>query len=440
MNRRLAGTIGAATLAGALLAASTAVAAPPSGLESYGAGSTATALQVTLLGQDLAFSRTGAVVTSTPQASADGAALLIAGTPVPEGAPSAAPDGEATNEVCGADIDTGRDIAPELELLSLALACVTTSAAIDGGSPAASSQGQALGLSVSGAPLSSTGPLAPVTEPLFDGVRELIGQLAPLDEQLAENLGISLESLVDSLLTSLDDGRVLAVSAGTTASDASADGEAGAVGAAAADGARIELFPDLPGGALLTITSGASSSQVVRDPVTAEATTEVNPAILTVSANDQLLGILGEIADQLTGGISQLSAASLPCSDANPLGDLVCIELAGERELTQAELEAMGLDFGEGTVGVASNAVRIQVLPILAEQLGGPGIGISLAETAAAANAVVALPAEPTPTATPETPRELPRTGADGLPLAGLIVLAGGAAVGLRLLRRSSLV
>jgi hypothetical protein len=439
MNRRLAGTIGAATLAGALLAASTALAAPPGGLESYGAGSTATALQVTLLGQDLAFSRTGAVVTSTPQASADGAALLVAGTPVPEGAPSSAPDGEPTNEVCAIDIDTGRDIAPELTLLGLALACVTTSATVDGGAPAATSRSEELGIAVSGAPLSATGPLAPITEPLFDGVRELIGQLEPIDEQLAENLGVSLDALVDNLLDTLDDGRVLAVSVAPTDSTASADAEAGVVGAASATGARIELFPDLPGGALITIVAGESSSRVVRDPVTAVATTEVNPAIVTVSANQQLLGILAEIAEQLSAGIAEVSAASLPCNEENPLVDLVCIELAGERDLSQAELEAMGLDFGDGTVGVASNAVRVQVLSVLAEQLGGPGIGISLAETAAAANAAVALPGEPTPTATPETPRELPRTGAAGLPLAGLAVLAGGAAVGLGLLRRSSL-
>jgi LPXTG-motif cell wall-anchored protein len=443
MKRRIATTLGVAALTGSILAASAATAAPPAGLATYGAGATGTALQVTLLGQDLAFARTGAVITDAPQAAADGAALLVAGTPVPSGAPSQQPGGEASNEVCPLAIDTGADLAPELELLNLALACVRTVATVEGGAPAAGSTGEVVSLSVSGAPLSPTGPLAPVTEPLLGGVRDLIGALAPIDEQLAENLGISLDALVNSLLDNLEDGRVLAVSAGATQSTAAASAEVGAAGRATADAARVELFPDLPGGALLTITSGASSAQVVRDPASAVATTEVVPAVLSVQANEQLLGILTQLTDALNTGVAQLSAASLPCDESNPLVDLVCIEVAGDRVLSADELAALGLDFGEGTVGVASNAVRIQALRVLAEQLGGPGVGISLAETAAAANATVELPAGPDVPRGPgpvAAPPELPRTGTDPLPVALLLGLVGAAGLALVLLRRSSVV
>ena len=52
-------------------------------LDPYGAGAYATALELTLLGQDLAVSTSSAAITSTPEAKADGAALLLAGTPRP---------------------------------------------------------------------------------------------------------------------------------------------------------------------------------------------------------------------------------------------------------------------------------------------------------------------------------------------------------------------
>src|SRR5437868_5335981 len=68
----------------------------------YGAGATAQALQLTLLGKDLAVSTTSAAISSKPEAKADGAALLLAGTPLPGGAPSAAPGGPATNKTCAA--------------------------------------------------------------------------------------------------------------------------------------------------------------------------------------------------------------------------------------------------------------------------------------------------------------------------------------------------
>jgi hypothetical protein len=441
MKRRITATIGAAALASTILAASVATAAPPAGLEDYGSGATGTALELTLLGQELAFSRTGAVVTSAPQAAADGAALLVAGTPVPDGAPSRAPDGESQNEVCPVDIDSGRDIAEELTLLGLNIACVRTTANIENGAPASTARSEELSLALLGAPLSTTGPIAPITEPLLGGVRDLIGALEPIDEQLAENLGISLDALVNSIIDTLDDGRLLAVSVAPTASTADASAERGVVARSEAAGARIELFPDLPGGALITVTVGDSWAEVVRDPETGEAKADASPALVTVQANNQLLGILGEIADQLNVALGQITSDQLGCNDANPLADVLCIELAATRNLGEAELEAKGLNFGEGTVGIAANAVRVQVLRVLADQLGGPGVGISLAESAAAAGAAVELPGQPAPPSLiPDIPRELPRTGADGLPLAGLALLAGGAALGLGLLRRSSLV
>src|SRR5262245_3032197 len=74
-------------------------------LDPYGAGAYASALELTLLGQDLAVSTTSAAITSKPEAKADGAALLLAGNPLPGAAPSAAPGGPATNKTCAINID-----------------------------------------------------------------------------------------------------------------------------------------------------------------------------------------------------------------------------------------------------------------------------------------------------------------------------------------------
>src|SRR3954464_3212993 len=71
----------------------------------FGAGATAQALQLTLLGKDIAVSTTSAAADSKPEAKADGAALLLAGTPVPGAAPSAAPGGPASNKTCAADVN-----------------------------------------------------------------------------------------------------------------------------------------------------------------------------------------------------------------------------------------------------------------------------------------------------------------------------------------------
>ncbi len=84
---------------GALALAPSAGAIANPKLDPYGAGAYASALEITLLGQDIAVSNTSAAITSTPEAKADGSALLIAGNPIPGATPAAAPGGPGDQQV-----------------------------------------------------------------------------------------------------------------------------------------------------------------------------------------------------------------------------------------------------------------------------------------------------------------------------------------------------
>src|SRR3954452_971324 len=105
-----------------------AQAAPPSGLKSYAAGSSASALLLSLLGQDVGVSATTAAVSSSPQATAaaDGAALLLAGNPVPGAAPSKDPGGATHASQCPGVVDLGDLTSGALDGLTADIACLTT--------------------------------------------------------------------------------------------------------------------------------------------------------------------------------------------------------------------------------------------------------------------------------------------------------------------------
>ena len=71
----------ATAAAAAVLITPPAQASPPDQLDGYAAGSSATALAINLVDQQLAFSSTTAAISSEgPTAAADGASLLVAGT------------------------------------------------------------------------------------------------------------------------------------------------------------------------------------------------------------------------------------------------------------------------------------------------------------------------------------------------------------------------
>lgn len=438
----------------AMAAVSALAATGPVGAEApagtYGAGGSATALVLTLLGQDLAVSDTVAAVGSEPKAAADGAALIIAGSPVPGAAPSAAPGGEATNEACAIDIDLGEQSGGALSALDAGVACVNTSAGIDDGAPRAESTTGEVIIDVT-SPAGTA--LEPILTPLFEAVPQvtepLFGALEPILGPVEEATEIEVRGVLDDLIADLQDETfVLAqIVVAPTVSQAAATAADGVVGRAGANGVTINILPGISAtladlglgiapieAPLLSVKLGQAVAEVVRDPATGAASTDGSAAqLLSIAANDQL-GILQELTGQVTEGINGLAIDQLGCTGDNPLADVLCIDLGAVRELTDAELTARGLDFGEGTVGIGASAANIQVLPIAAEALGGPAIGLRLAAADAAANLGAPLPA--TPEQPPAVNTRLPRTGADDL-LPVTLVLFAAAAGGLFLIRRT---
>jgi LPXTG-motif cell wall-anchored protein len=414
-------------------------------LDPYGAGAYATALELTLLGTDLAVSTSSAAITSTPEAKSDGAALLLAGTPVPGAAPSAAPGGPAANEVCAVDIDLAELTGGAISLAEAGLACVETTATADGAKTEATSASGELVINV----LAPGGTaLEPLLTPLFEGVESvtnpLLEALRPITGAVNDLTQIDLEAVLTGLIDDLQDETIVIaqIAVAPTASVTRATNAEGVLAHAGASGATIRVLPglapslvelglNLPGitEPLATIKVGVSSADVRRDPVTGAPNTEASYArILDVQLADTL-GILEQLTGVVSTALEGLSTGPLGCNDSNPLVDILCIDLGTVKDLSAQELQERNLFFGEGTVGVEATAAAIHVLPIAADALGGDVLGLLLGQSTAAANA---RPVAPPPTAPPIT--KLPKTGGGiGLPVAfGLFAVAGAAAVVLR--------
>jgi LPXTG-motif cell wall-anchored protein len=460
----------------ALLVTPPARAAGPDQLDGYAAGSSATALEITLVDQELAFSATSAAVSSEgpaegtagPTAAADGAALLLAGTPVPSGAPSQTPGGQPSNDACPVGVDLGDLTGGAASGLTVAIACVATEAAVAEGAPVASSESGEVTLQLNGL---SGEVLDPIVGPLVAALEDALGQVDQAvlctEGGLLDQLGvcevveqttqIDVDALVDEVIANvgeLGNGlfTVAQVRVAPALSQASADGERGVVASAGSSGVFIELFPGLAAqideivdqvipdaeadAPLLTLGLGNAQAEVVRHPATGEAVVKASAAqLLGVDVTDSL-GILSELLEvQVPGLVDTLAeaGAALSC-DGGALADLVCVDLGTVNDLDADELAARGYSFGEGTVGREATAAAVAVLPILGEQLGGTSVlGLELAQASAAANAVPAAPPAPTE----DVPLgELPKTGADvSTPLA--LGLFAAAAAGIAMVRRA---
>ena len=455
MFKRLA-AITASTGILALLVAPPATAGGPQGFSSYGAGSSATALVLTLLGEELAVSSTAAAVGSAPEAAADGAALLLAGTPVPGAAPSSTPGGLPSNEACPLQADLDEITMDALSALELEVACVRTQTSITDGAPAAESLTDETTILVTGL---GGAVLEPILTPLFENVdtvsQQLIDALDPIFAVVEDTTQVQLNTILEDILADLDETEVVLaeIVVGATASRDRANDVEGVVAEAASNAVTINLFPGLASqlveiagleinaaaDPLLSVVIGQAKASVVRNAATGAAEADASAAQLaSITAADEL-GIIQEITGQLTGAIDGLAVDQLSC-DGGALADIVCIDLGAVRELTAEEITARFPDLGAGAVGREASAASVAVLPILSEALGiaGPGVlGLSLATADAAAFAVPAggpLPFVPTPSA--PAPAPLPRTGAD-VPIPLALALFAAAGVGLAVVRRT---
>lgn len=440
----------------ALLITPAAQAKGPDKLKEYGAGSSATALVLSLLGEELAVSATTAAVGSQPQAAADGAALLLAGTPVPGAAPSSTPGGLAENSVCPIEADLAEITMGNLSGLELEVACLDTSAVVTDGAPAAESGSGEVTIIVRG-PGGTL--LEPILTPLLEGVTQVTDPicttLGPLCELIDDTVQIDIDQVMADLITAVgDDLFVLAeIVVAPTLSRARANDVDGVVAEAGSNGVTINLLPGIEsslaeltdllpienpsGGPLLQVKLGNANASVVRDPVSGAAAPDASAAqLLSITADDQL-GILTDITGQLTEAINGLAIEQLSC-DGGVLADIVCVDLGAVSELTAEELAVRYPDFGEGVVGREASAASVAVLPIASEALGLGDSGVLGLSLASADAAAYAIPAQAPPVAPPEprTSRSLPTTGAaSSLPVA--LALFAAATAGMAIIRRT---
>ena len=392
-------------------------------LDSYAAGAKATALDLTVFGQQLTISQTTAGLDSAPKAVANGNALI---TPLFE---SAGAPVTSTGE-----LRTGSDcqelaLPSPINLAALDLVCIATRAIVEAGNPISSATSEEVVIEIEAADLIADTPLADVVGEVQAGLGQLFDALVPVTEPLEEQTQIQLDEIVDGLLSEVQEGDVLVRITVAPTTSAGQRLQASAI----SNGVIVELLPNLPGGALAVATVGASSASVVRDITQPDApvTLDGSAAVLNVTYPNQLLGGLAVLTDAL-GEAVNVQIAQLACGPDNPLTDVICFTLGGTNELDQAEAAALGLDFGPSTKGMEASVLSMNLLGAAPEG----GIVLHVGHTAAAAGAAYVAP---TPPGLPrvDNPLEEARTGGGttALPLTlGLLAVGTAGAV---LVRRS---
>jgi LPXTG-motif cell wall-anchored protein len=395
-------------------------------------------------------------------AASDGAALLVAGTPLPSGAPSQTPGGQPSNGVDTVSVDLGDSTEGAADGVAADLAKVDTTATVTDGAPAATSGAAESLITVNGL---GGEVLTPLLGPLDDLLTDtLTAASAPVEATVCGLLPaqlcdagaiIDVDDAVDELIgdiDALDDEAftVAQVAVGASVSQASADATDGVIAEAGSTATRIDLFPGLAASLqaitglipnapaqepLLSVELGNATAKVVRDPVTGAAAPDASAAqLLDINLHDSL-GILDEVlGEQVPALVDSLAeaGAALSC-DGGALAEVICIDLGAVNELDADELKARGYDFGAGTVGREASAAHLEVLSVLGDVVGGESVlSLDLAQASAAANAVPAAP--PAPPAEEQPP--LPRTGGDVNTLVALGLFAAAAA-GLAAVRRT---
>lgn len=389
----------------------------PGGLLSYAAGSRATAVDLTVFGQQLTVADTAAGIVGkvgSAKATAGGKALLTPGFES-AGAPASS-DGVTSATDC-----QEIDLPSPINLVSLDVVCVDTSAVLSGGNPISSATSKELVIELRAGDIIATTPLADVVGQVQAGLGGLFDALVPLTQPIADATKIQLTDIVDGLLSEVKAGDLLARITVAPTSSTGAFGT-GVAANAVSNGVIVELLPNLPGGALAVATVGTSTAGVVRDAVTGAATVTGNAAVLNVTYPNGLLGGLGVLTDALGSAIN-VTSEQLACGEGNPLSQVICFTLGSSHDLDATQAKALGFDYGPNTVGRESSVLGLTLLAAAPEG----GIVLNVGHTVAASGSAL-----------PELPRQgdLPRTGGDTAWPLTLALLAVGAA-GAGLLRRT---
>lgn len=366
----------------------------------------ATALRVSLFGNELVVSGADTAANSAPAASATGTGALLAD--VGFGQTSATADSDTPT--AGSDDPTCSDLSLPADVplpVDVVTACSAAQASVSEGAGSAAAQGQAADISVlstADSPL----PIEDVTDAVLDPILDIIGE-APLPEQL-DQLTTLLQLALEGDIT------VLAIEAGTTEATSTASATT-ASASATAEGATITILDRSILGPVATIRIGQSVATATYDGTGVSADHVTAP--VSIQFGVDVAAILGS------------TSAPIPV----PPGQVVDLPLPPP--LTSKIIVAGGEDEESETVArsVAAN-IRLE----LGTGLPGGGVVLAVADAAAAVERppVEELPQEQVtvPSTLPATvlPAQierdaLPRTGGDGRWLPISVLLGVGATV-----------
>jgi hypothetical protein len=367
----------------------------------------ATALELSLLGENVTVGLTDTQSDSSVRALAHAVGALVPGLGlVGEETAEANADGQTDGDdqpTCG-PLDL-----PEIPGLHLSVACGTSLAAITGGNPSTVTSASVATISVSATELLTDTPLAQL--PVQETIDQVIGGLAPVFA-VVDELGLDAESLVSELLAGITQGgNLVTISLGPSASSTLTDSTL-AAGGARAQGAVIEVIDrsllGLP--PVLTIEVGASGARVQADRATGVATPIVDPALVRVTVAPDIATLLGLPTNVIEVAPDTDLCLPLPA----PLES--CVTVAGGRTL----------DTADGGKRAESEGVGLRLLT------GLPEGGIVLNLAASAAEAAAVAPVAVVPAAPAPAPPALARTGGEtSLPLALGLAAAGIAGLAL---------
>jgi hypothetical protein len=367
----------------------------------------ATALRISLFGNELIVSEADTAASSAPSAAANGTGALLATTGFGQSSATA----DAGTPTGGSDAPVCSDIAvpPDVPLpVTVSAACSTSmaTAAEGAGSGSAQADGFEATVDMGSSPIE----LGDITDQIVDPILELLGS-APVPAEDLDQLKLLLDLALDGTIP------ILTISSGPTEATSTASGTA-ASATSSADGATIEILA----GIAATISIGRSVATATYEG--GELTAEHVTAPVTITPGAALVEALG------------LPATPIPV----PPGQTV--ELPLPDPLTSSITVADGEDeIGETTARSSAANFRLD----LATGLPGGGVVLAAADAAAAVErpadepVPAAVPADP-PTVSPASAparQALPRTGGDGRWVPIGVLLAVGASVTVLALRRT---
>lgn len=413
--RRTTVMIAIATACLAATSVAGAVPQAPLGAGQHRGAGTATALEVTVLGNGLTLGAAEVLTSSAPLAAVGtgtGAILPALGN---ISVVNSAPDG--TTETVDAPGECGPIGLPaDFPVVALATACGDSAATIAGGLPSVVATGEVASVGVDATEVLAL--LAPVDAVIGPVVDDLLIGLKPVFDNLNDVTGIDAQSLISELLDGITNGGELVTMSLGPASSAVTTTVDTVVSTSTAQAVHIEvinrdLIPVLEGLPALepvftidVVSAAASVTAFRTGPNAGTAVPTVDPALVTLTIAPDIALLLGlaEGANVISVTVGQTICIPLPA----PLGESCIIAADGTTAPTE-----------DGGQRATATGVGIKLLD------GLPNGGIVLNLSAVSAEAAAGAPAETdrTPTPEPAVPQTA-RTG--GGPSAPLAIGLGG--------------